>query len=1031
MKISETSVKRPVLATVMSLLIVLIGLVAYDRLSVREYPNIDEPTVSVVTVYQGASPEIIETEVTTIIEDSLSGIEGIKTITSQSKQEQSQISIVFKMERNADDAAAEVRDRVGRVRADLPLDIEEPVIAKVEADASPIIYMAFSSDKHSSEEVTDYVDRYVTDQLEMIEGVAEAQIRGARKYSMRIWLDPARLTALGVTPRDVESAIRAQNVEVPGGRLESLSREFTVLSDTSINSPEQFENIIIRKTGNSLVRLKDVGRAEIGPESERETLRYNGSSAVAIGLVKQSVANPLDISQALRQLLPDLQASLPEGMETRIVYDSSIFIERSIENVFSSIFEAVGLVLLIIFIFLRSVRSTLIPLVTIPVSLVGSFALMWMLGFSINTLTLLAMVLAVGLVVDDAIVVLENVHRHVEKGLQPTKAAIKGMQEIGFAVILMTLTLAAVYVPVAMMEGRTGKLFTEFALTLAGAVIVSGFVALTLTPMMCAKMLRRRENHMKIFTIMENLFIALENGYRRLLSWSLKTVLVGLTIAIIAGTGSWYMFGQLPSEMSPLEDRGVLMAFLIAPDGASPGYTDHYLKQAEALMQKIPEKIGVFSVSGRTGSVTEGLSIVELKDWQDRERSSLQIAGELGPKLFGIPGVLGFPITPPSLGQPFMNQPVQFVIKTTDSYPELNDQVNQLMAEVRKNPKILAARNDLKLNSPELRLQVDRDKAADLGIEVSTIGRTIETMMGGRDVTRFKLDGEQYDVIVKIEDAQRVAPDDLNRIHVRSASGEMIPLSNLVTIEEAVTAQSLNHFNRSRAAIISANLAPGYSQGEALQYLNEAAARILPSTARIDYQGQSREFMDSSAGLLMTFALALIMIYLMMAAQFESFVDPLIILFTVPLSMVGALLALYYTGNTLSIYSQVGLITLVGLITKHGILIVEFANQLQEQGKNKLEAVLDAATLRLRPILMTTGAMVLGSVPLAIASGAGAESRSQIGWVIVGGLTLGTLLTLFVIPAVYLLLARKRQPVLHDVDTEKEADTPNVNEVAA
>ncbi len=1030
MKISETSVRRPVLATVMSLLIVLIGLVAYDRLTVREYPNIDEPTVSVITVYQGASPEIIETEVTTIIEDSLSGIEGIKTITSQSRQERSQISIVFKMERNADDAAAEVRDRVGRVRANLPFDIEEPVIAKVEADASPILYMSFSSDKHSSEEVTDYVDRYVTDQLEMIDGVAEAQVLGARKYSMRIWLDPALLTALSVTPQDVEDAIRTQNIEVPGGRLESSAREFTVLSDTSLSTPEQFENIIVRKVGSTLVRLKDVGRAEIGPESVRENLRYNGSQAVAIGLVKQSVANPLDISKALREMLPGLQASLPVGMKTTIVYDSSIFIERSIENVFSSIFEAVGLVLLIIFIFLRSVRSTLIPLVTIPVSLVGTFTLMWALGFSINTLTLLAMVLAVGLVVDDAIVVLENVHRHVESGLKPAKAAIKGMQEIGFAVILMTMTLAAVYVPVAMMEGRTGKLFTEFALTLAGAVIVSGFVALTLTPMMCAKMLRRQESHNKLFSLMENLFIALESGYRRLLGWSLKTLLVGLSIAALAGVGTWYLFGQLPSEMSPLEDRGVFMTFLIAPDGASLAYTDHYLKQAEELLQPLPEKVGVFSVSGMNGNVTEGLSFVELKDWQERQRSSLQIAGALGPQLFGIPGVLGFPITPPSLGQPFMDQPVQFVVKTSDSYPQLSEQINLLMAEVRKNPQILAARTDLKLNSPELRLQVDRDKAADLGVNVAVIGRTIETLMGGRDVTRFKMAGEQYDVIVKVEDDLRVTPEDLNRIHLRSASGQMIPLASLVTISEGVTAQSLNHFNRSRAAIISANLAPGYSQGEALTYLEEAAARILPETARIDYKGQSREFKDSSAGLLVTFALALIMIYLMMAAQFESFVDPLIILFTVPLSMVGALLALYYTGNTLSIYSQVGLITLVGLITKHGILIVEFANQLQERGHSKLEAILNAATQRLRPILMTTGAMVLGTVPLALATGAGAESRAQIGWVIVGGLSLGTILTLFVIPAAYLLLARKRQSVAAEADELLEVSVTEAQEVS-
>jgi len=1024
MKISEISVRRPVLATVMSLLVVLIGLVAYDRLSVREYPNIDEPTVSVITVYQGASPDIIETEVTTVIEDSLSGIEGIKTITSQSMQEKSQISIVFKMERDADAAAAEVRDRVGRVRANLPLDIEEPVIAKVEADASPIIYMAFSSDRQSNVEVTDYVDRYVTDQVEMIPGVAEARLLGARTYSMRIWLDPTLLTARGVTPQDVLDAVRSQNIEVPGGRLESVTREFTVLSDTSLDTPEEFGNIIVRKAGETLVRIRDVGRVEIGPESARQSLRYNGGNAVALGLVKQSVANPLDISQALNALLPEMQASLPEGMTVSIVYDSSIFIERSIDNVFISIVEAVVLVLLIIFVFLRSVRSTLIPLVTIPVSLVGAFALMWAFGFSINTLSLLAMVLAVGLVVDDAIVVLENVHRHVEDGLAPSQAAIKGMREIGFAVVLMTLTLAAVYVPVVMMEGRTGKLFTEFALTLAGAVIVSGFVALTLTPMMCARMLRHQPKHNKLFNLMEGLFNAIERGYRRLLGWSLKTVLVGLIMVLVAAGTSWMFLQKLPSELSPMEDRGVFMTYVIAPDGAKMEYTDHYLKQAEALLQEIPEFHGGFATAGFGGKVTEGIAIAHLADWNDRQRSSLEIAAEMGPKLFGIPGVLGFPITPPSLGQPFMDQPVQFVVKTSDSYAELDEQINKLMAEVRKNPQILAARSDLKLNSPEVRLQIDRDKAAALGVNLASIGRTIETMMGGRDVTRFKMDGEQYDVIVKIEDALRTTPEDLNRIHVRSGAGDMISLAGLVTIEEGVTAQSLNHFNRSRAAVISANLAPGYAQGEALAFMNDAAARLLPDTARIDYQGQSREFMDSSSGLVLTFALALIMIYLMMAAQFESFVDPLIILFTVPLSMAGALAALHFTGNSLNIYSQVGLITLIGLITKHGILIVEFANQLQEKGKSKLEAILDAATLRLRPILMTTGAMVLGTVPLALAHGAGAESRSQIGWVIVGGLSLGTVLTLFVIPAAYLLLARQRQaPLAVAAEAEPSADS--------
>ncbi|ALC17253.1 multidrug efflux pump subunit AcrB [Desulfuromonas soudanensis] len=1008
MQISELSIKRPVLASVMSLFILLVGLVAYDRLSVREYPNIDEPTVSVTTAYEGASPEIIETEVTTVIEDSLSGIEGIKSITSQSRQEVSQISIKFNMDRDADDSAAEVRDRVGRIRGKLPLEIQEPIIAKVEADASPIIYMAFFSDRHSTTEITDYVDRHVTDQLEMISGVAEAQILAERRYAMRIWLDPSKMAARGLTPQDVENALRAQNLEVPGGRIESAAREFTILTDTALNTPEEFEEIVLGNSDGYLVRLRDIGRAEIGAESERTNLRFNGEQSVAIGIVKQSTANPLDISAELKILLPELRKSLPAGMNIEMAFDSSIFIERSINNVFSTIFEAVVLVLLIIFVFLRSFRSTLIPLVTIPVSLIGAFALMWAFGFTINTLTLLALVLAVGLVVDDAIVVLENIHRHIEDGLSPRQAALKGSREIGFAIIAMTFTLAAVYIPVSLMEGRTGKLFTEFALTLAGAVIVSGFVALTLTPMMCSKMLRHQARHNRLFRIMESFFDGLDSLYRRVLGASLRTRLIGVAIALAAAGGTWALLAGLPSELSPSEDRGVLFSIFIAPDGSSLEYTDHYIKQGEAIFAQVPEKRYIFSIAGRT-VVSEGLSILNLKDWSERERSSQEIAASLGPQLFGIPGVLAFPIVPPSLGQPALNQPVQLVVKTTASYDELSTMVGNLLAEIRNNPNIVATRSDLKFNTPELRLAIDRDKAANLGVNIATIGRTIETMMGGRDVTRFKVDGKQYDVKVKIEETRRNAPGDLNQIYVRTGGGETVQLSNLVTIAEGVSPQSLNHFDRSRAAIISANLLPGYALGEALTYLEGTAAKILPDNARIDYTGQSREFKDSNSGLAVTFILALAFIYLMLSAQFESFVDPFIILLTVPLAMVGALLALELTGNSLNIYSQVGLITLIGLITKHGILIVEFANQLQDAGKTKLEAVIESATLRLRPVLMTTGAMVLGSLPLALAHGAGAESRQQIGWVLVGGLSLGTVLTLFVVPAAYVLIARKRK----------------------
>ncbi len=1020
MKLSDLSIRRPVLATVLSLGVLLLGLIAYDRISVREYPNIDEPAISVTTIYLGASPQIMETEITTVIEDSLAGLEGLKTITSKSRQESSEISITFLEGRNPDSAAADVRDRVGRVRGKLPSSIEEPIIAKVEADASPIMYLAFSSDRHSMGEITDYLDRRVKDRIETIPGVASAQIFGERRYAMRIWLDPTKMAAYSVTAPDVESALRSQNIEVPGGRIESSAREFTILTDTGLETPEDFTAIVLRNESGYLVRLGDVARVEIGSENERVNLRHNGKNALALGLVKTSTANPLEISSNLKKMLPLIQESLPEGMNINLVYDSSIFIERSIANVYSTIFEAVLLVLLVIFVFLRSVRATLIPLITIPISLIGAFFIMWVLGFSINTLTLLALVLAVGLVVDDAIVMLENIHRHVEKGLSPFRAALKGSREIGFAIIAMTLTLVAVFAPVALMEGRTGKLFTEFALTLAGAVLVSGFVALTLTPMMCSKLLKHEANPGPVMRILERFFVALESSYSWLLEYALKARYIAMALVLVSAGGSYYLFQSLPSELAPVEDRGTIVGVHIAPDGATLEYTDSYAKQIEELYRGIPEADSFFMITGFP-LVSEGVSFLDLKDWDERERSQQQIAGGLAGPMFSIPGVLAFPINPPSLGQSPMDQPVQFVIKTTGSWEELSETMDKLMARVRGNSRIVAARTDLKLSSPEIRVSVDRDRAADLGVDVATLGRTIETFMGGREVTRFKMDGEQYEVIVKAEDDLRTTPQDLNAIYVRAASGEMIPLASLVSIEETVAAQALNHFGKNRAATISANLAPGYSLGEALGWLNEQAGEVLPEGAFVDYAGESREFFESSSGLLLTFVLALTFIYLMLAAQFESFVDPFIILLTVPLSMLGALLALKLTGNSLNIYSQMGLITLIGLITKNGILIVEFANQLQMEGRNKFDAVLEASRMRLRPVLMTAGTMVLGAIPLALATGAGAESRAQLGWVIVGGMAFGTLLTLFVVPAAYLLLARKREQLQEDETEEATA----------
>ncbi len=1007
MKLSDLCIQRPVFATVLSLIIMLLGIVSYDRLSVREYPKIDEPVVTVSTNYRGASAEIIESQVSKPLEDSLAGIEGVEVITSISRAESSQISVRFKLEREPDSAAADVRDRVSRVRNKLPDEVDEPVIAKVEADANPIIWIAFSSDRHSALEVTDVATRIVKPRLQTLPGAADVRVFGDRKFAMRIWLDPQRLAAYQLTPADVEEALRKQNVEIPAGRIESQTREFSVVAQTDLRTPEQFAQVVVRTVNGYPVRIRDVARVEIGAAAERSSVRFKGKPAVALGVIKQATANPLALSTALRAELPKYTAELPEGMRADVSYDSSVFIDRSIRAVFTTIGEAIILVLAIIFFFLRNVRATLIPLVTIPVSLVGAFAIMFVLGFSINTLTLLALVLAIGLVVDDAIVVLENIFRHLEAGMSRREAAVKGAKEIGFAVVAMTLTLAAVYAPVAFMTGRIGKLFIEFALTLAGAVLVSGFVALTLSPMMCSLLLRHEEKHGRVFLVIERFLDGLNSGYRRLLTAALQRrwlVMVGfVAIALSCGV----LLKLLKSELAPVEDRGIILGVFSAPDGATLDYTEKYARQIEDIYSRTQDVERYFVVAGNP-VVNQGLSFVGLTDWNERSRRSPEIAKELFPKFAGIPGVLAFPVTPPSLGQSARERPINFVIVTSASYEDLQQVTQQFLGELAKNPGLTNVDTDLKLNKPELSVLVKREQAADLGVPVDTLGRTLETLLGGRQVTRFKQDGEQYDVIVQVGDAERTTPDAIRELYARGRDGQMVALDNLVSVRETISPRELNHFAQRRAVTITANLAPGYTMGEALQAMEQIADQVLKPGYAVDYNGQSREFRQSSSSLALTFTLALAFIYLVLAAQFESFRDPFIIMLTVPLSMAGALLALWLAGGTLNVYSQIGLVTLVGLITKHGILIVEFANQLQDQGQELKAAVIESAVLRLRPILMTTGAMVLGAIPLALATGAGAESRQQIGWVIVGGLLLGTFFTLFVVPTVYSLLAARK-----------------------
>jgi multidrug efflux pump len=1031
MQLAEVSIRRPVFATVLSLLIVLVGAVSFNRLTVREYPKIDEPVVTVSVRYVGASAEVIESQVTKPLEDSIAGIDGVDVITSISRADQGQISVRFRLEKDADSAAAEVRDRTSRVRNRLPQAIEEPVIAKVEADAFPVIQIAFSSESLTPLQINDLVNRIVKPRLQTVTGVADVRIFGERKYAMRVWLDTDKLASYRLTTQDVEDAIRRSNLELPAGRIESQQREFSVTSQTDLVRPGQFGEIVIKNVNGFSVKVRDVARVEEGAADERTAVRLNGRSAVAIGVIRQATANPLDLSKGVREAIPKLKVDLPPDVLIDIANDNSVFIDKSVKNVYRTIAEAVILVALVIFVFLRTMRASIIPIITIPVSLIGTFALMALAGFTINTLTLLALVLAIGLVVDDAIVMLENIFRHIEEGMDPFSAGIKGAREIGFAVVTMTATLVAVYAPLAFTPGRTGRLFVEFALALAGAVVVSGFVALTLTPMLCTQLLKHNPKPNRFDRTMETVLTAVSDRYGDLLRWIVtkrwepsgdgpgwgqkfrafvfqaRWIVIG--VMALSALAIALVFPSMKQELSPIEDRGVILANVTAPDGATLDYTNRYAQAIEKMGQPFPEFDRVFANIGNP-TVAQASVVYRTVDWDERKRSTIEMARELQPKFSALPGVNVFTITPPSLGQGFRDRPLNFVIQTSDSYQNLNAVTRQMLDEIAKNPGIVSVDVDLRLNKPELRIEVERDKAADLGVSVEVVAKAIETLLGGRNVTRYKRDGEQYDVIVQTQASGRTTPDDIDRIYVRGRNDAMIPLSALVKVRESVSPRELNHFGQRRSVSFTASLSGDYSLGQALRFMDETSARILKTGYSTDLNGTSREFRNSQGALAIVFVLALLFIFLVLAAQFESFIDPLVIMLSVPLSMLGALLALKWTGGSLNVYSQIGLITLVGLITKHGILIVEFTNQLRGQGMEMIDAVVKASSQRLRPIMMTTGAMVLGALPLALSHGAGAESRTQIGWVIVGGMSLGSVLAVFVVPTMYTLFARKAIP---------------------
>ena len=1020
--LSDISIKRPVFAAVISLILVIFGLASMKDLAIREYPDIDAPIVSIITLYKGAPATIIESQVTQIIEESVSGIEGVKQITSKSREERSEVTIEFVVSRNIDDAASDVRDKVSANIGNLPLDTETPIVMKTEADASPFIWIGMRSKEWNAIQLSDYADRYLVDIFSVVPGVAKVMIGGERKPAMRIWLDRRSMAALGITVSDVEDALKKQNLELPSGRVESDRREFAVRTDSGLVTEKQFRRIVIDQKSDYLIRLSDIAEVKLGTEEERYEVRANGEPAIGLGVIKQSKANELEISNGIRAKLEDVKNNLPKQIELFIAYDKSRFVDASIKEVFKALSIAMCLVIAVIFIFLRSLWATLIPAIAIPVSLISSFIILNIFGFSINVLTLLAYVLAVGLVVDDSIIVLENIHRRIENKEPVLLAAYRGTRQIGFAVIATTLSLIAVFIPISMMGGNTGRLFSEFGISIAGAVFFSSIVALTLTPMLCSRILKEKKSNNLIFRFSEKIFTGINIGYEWLLNKSLSFPIIVFSVAIAFSAIAYNFYEKIPKEFAPTEDRGVFLVVLMAPEGATLNYTRDYLLEVEDTLSTIGpsgsnEIDTLFAVLApglsRPSPVNFAIAFVVLKPWKERLRSQQAIVKEFFPKLLAIPGANVFAINPPSLNQPGRKSPVQFVIGGP-SYDTLKDWSKIIIEKARdENPQLLSIDADYKETKPELKVDIDRDRSASMEVSISNIGRTLETMLGSRFVTTFNDRGVQYNVVLQARKQDRITPNDLKNIYVRNTKDKLIPLNNLITTRETAAPKELNRFDRMRSVTISASLGPGYSLGQALDYLDNLARTSLPPEARISYAGQSREFRDSSSSLALTFALALIIVFLVLAAQFESFIHPFIILLSVPLALTGALATLYFTGITLNVYSQIGLVMLIGLVAKNAILIVEFANQLREQGRSIKDAVKESSLARLRPILMTTIATVLGAMPLALATGAGAESRASIGWVIVGGVTFSTILSLLLVPALYNLLARFTKPSSH------------------
>jgi len=1025
MSLSATSIRRPVLSIVFSLIIIIFGIVAFTYLEVREYPGVDPPIVTVSTNYPGANSEVIETQITEPLEESLNGIDGIKSLTSQSREGQSQITIEFSLARNLEDASNDVRDRVSRALNNLPRDVDPPVVQKSDADDTPIIFMYVQSNTRDILDVNAFATNVIKERIQTIPGVSSVRIFGERRYAMRMWLDPEKLAAYKLTPLDVRTALEKENVELPSGRIEGDKTELTIRTLGRLKNAEEFNDLIVKEINGTVIRFKDIGYAILGPENERQSLKRAGLLGVGVAVTMQPGGNAIDISDEFKKRYEQLKKDIPADYNIEIGFDFSEYIRTTISEVEETIFIAFGLVILIIFLFLRDWRSTLIPIVAIPTSIISAFFIMYLMGYSINVLTLVGMILAIGLVVDDAIVVLENIYSKIEEGMNPIEAAYKGSKEIYFAVISITIALVAVFLPIMFIEGTTGKLFKEFAIVIAGSVLVSAFVALTLTPMMSSRLLKAHAKHNRFYNATEPFFVKMIDTYRKMLVGFMKVRWAAFIIIAIVGVLIYLTGSSLKSELAPLEDRSNLRIQATAPEGATFEYMQKYMDDlTDVVLTATPEVQTPITNVGAGGQVNNGFINMYLVPPSQRERSQQEIYDKLSKEINSITGIRAFPSQPPTIGSRFGGQPVQFVLQAPE-FEKLSEFMPKFLEEAKKQPELTFVDANLKINKPEINLSIDRQKASDLGVSFSDVASTLQIAFGSQRFGYFIKEGKQYQVLGQVTRDKRDNPYDLKYLYVRNKNGELIQLDNLVTLTEQAAPTTRFRFNRYSSATISAGLAPGYTLGDGIAAMRRVAAQVLTPEFNTALAGQSKDFEDSSSSLLFTFVFALVIIYLVLAAQFESFIDPFIILLTVPLALFGALLSLWVFGMTLNIFSQIGIIMLIGLVTKNAILIVEFANQKKEEGMSVKDAVDEAAVQRFRPIMMTSIASALGALPIAIGIGAG--SRVSLGIAIVGGLIFSTFLTLFIVPAIYTYLSRHKA---QNPDLKKYKETDDEDNLA-